>query len=146
MMEPKVSQEEKQRVLRKVERQQDDLFRRGRIIVATIAISYTITTILMDLGHFNPFVLWLRLCLACTLWWGVFWVRYLFLFFAALSSIEALFYFLACFDAPAPTLTWWLTTIFYALALTECILICIALPASKAVQEFFYVRNTRKRS
>ncbi len=129
---------EEQQVLDELEKNQNRLYKQGKIIVSVIAISNIIGAVVSAFVNFNLLLLIVQIILTIALICGVSWVRYLFAVSAGLNSflsLSLLFGYLD-FQAVNPAVVTYIV-----LLLVYSIASCVVLFASKAVSEFLYTQK-----
>lgn len=86
-MEPLLTKEEREAILVEREARLEKNYKRGKIIVSTISITYIIFTVFSSIIRLNVFGLIINLAAAVALWFGVKWVRVFFAFTVAVGLI-----------------------------------------------------------
>ena len=129
----KLTNEQKEQMIKDFENKQDKMIRTGKIIVIVIASVNIIMTIITFIGNFNLFSLIIQIVLSIALLSGVAWVRYLFAVSAAMGTI-ILLYILTSGEV-------YLTTPFVIISLVAAaytVICSILLFTSKCVSEYMY--------
>lgn len=135
------SDDEKDSIISDYEMKQKKLYRRGKLIVTTIAISNVVIEILGSVFvSFNVIQLIVQIAFSIALYWGVRWVRWLFVIGSALNVFFALqmLYFFIDIGESIPILLGVILILDVVYAVGTGVLLIF----SKSVSEFLYGQRT----
>lgn len=129
----KITDQEKERLIKEFDARQERQCKTGKIIVFIIATFNIIGSIISMFVRFNIITLIIQVVLSIALFRGVTWVRYFFAINAALGSLMA-FYYLGVNNSAF--------NIMLAVTVVVYQVICsILLFVSKSVSEFLYMQK-----
>ena len=89
-METKLSKEEREAILIEREEKLERNYKRGRLIVAVISITWILLTIITMFINFNVLALIINITAAGALWFGIKWIRVYFAITVAIGCISFL--------------------------------------------------------
>lgn len=142
--EQALSKEQKEELLREYNLKAEKRYKLGKIIVAAIAITNVVITLLSNIiGSFNVINVIIQVAFSVALFMGVRWVKWLFIVGSVLSVLLAFYIFFTSMDILNNTALIWNVTVLIA-TLIEAVVAGIMLIFSKSVAEFLYDQRTKK--
>ncbi len=89
-MEPLLSKEKREAILKEREERLERNYKRGKVIVTIIALTYIVFTVISSIIRLNVLGLIINIAAAVALWFGVKWVRVYFAFTVIVNAIATL--------------------------------------------------------
>jgi len=89
-METLLSKEEREEFLQKREERLERNYKRGKVIVAVISLTYIVFTVIASIISLNVLGLIINIAAAVALWFGIKWVRVFFAFTVIVNAIVLL--------------------------------------------------------